>query len=204
MNFTTTNMFVPRIWGFDRGDAEMRLARQSGWTRADLIWERLMEAANTAIIDGNGPQATWYLRLSDGLAGLRFAKGDPRRATAAAGRALMLYRARKPARAIKLQKRAIDEFRCAADFIHGMQISPRARSSLFHLRMEALHRNTYHDNLRIRLGRIADETRESLALLTSPTSSGHRHYARWRGEKPSVFDDTRKILAACLLIPDGV
>ncbi len=204
MNFTTTNMSAPRIWGFDRGDAEMRLARQSGWTRADLVWERLMEAANTAIIDGNGPLAAWYLRLSDGLAGLRFARGDPRRATAAAGRALMLYRAGKPERAALLQRRALDEFQNAAEFIRAMQISPRARSSLFHLRMEALHRDTYHDNLRIRLGRIAGETRESLALLTAPTSSGHRHYARWRGEKPSVFDDTRKILAACLLLPDRV
>ena len=31
----------------------------------------------------------------------------------------------------------------------------------------------------------------------------HRLYERWRGEKPSVFDDTRKFLAAALLIGVG-
>ena len=64
-----------------------------------------------------------------------------------------------------------------------MEIKPRIRSSLFHLRMEAKHRGQYQDNLRLRLGRIADETGETLAHL-GRAQRPHRHFARWRGEKP--------------------
>jgi hypothetical protein len=68
--------------------------------------------------------------------------------------------------------------------------------------MEALHRETYHDNLRIRIGKFAAETEETLRALTGRSSNPHRHHARWRGEKPTVFDDTRKVLSACLMIAD--
>ena len=192
MSFMTTSMFVPPIWGFDRNDAEMRLALQAGWRRSDLIWERLMERA---LSEGRARD----LWLADWLARLRFSRGDPRRATAAAGRARASGRA---ASAAGLGRRALAEFAGVEAFIETLEIAPRARSSLFHLRMEARHRETYHDNMRLRLNKIAAETAEHLEALTSDARPSHRLFSRWRGEKPSVFDGTRKLLGACLLIPD--
>ena len=195
MSFMTTSMFVPPIWGFDRNDAEMRLALQSGWRRSDLIWERLMERA---LSEGRARD----LRLADWLARLRFSKGDPRRATAAAGRVRQAFDAGDANLATRIARRANAEFSGVEDFIANLAIAPRARSSLFHLRMEARHRETYHDNMRLRLSKIAAETTEHLEALTSEARPPHRLFTRWRGEKPSVFDDTRKLLGACLLIPD--
>lgn len=198
MSFTTTNMSGLRTWGFERGDAEMRVALQAGWRRSDLAWERLMEAANLAWLEGRAGESGRKFLAADLVARLRFGKGDPRRATAAACRARLAERSGKAAGT--LQARALREFGEVKDFVQAMQISPRSRSSLFHLRMEALHRETYHDNLRLRLGKIADETREHLEALSSGHQPAHRLYSRWRGEKPGVFDDTRKLLGACLLI----
>ena len=93
--------------------------------------------------------------------------------------------------------------RRGAQAIAAMQIAPRARSSLFHLRMEARHRDTYHANMRKRLTAIAGETAGSLANMAAGKAPAHRLYSRWLGERPSVHDDTRKILSACLLIPGG-
>lgn len=202
MSCTTTTTSAPRIWVFERHDPELRIARESGWSRCDLIWERLMEAANQAFLEGHPRRAGRLFRQAHLLARLGFAAGDPRRATSLAARALMLAHAGRLDRAEVLQRQALQIWRHVQHHIEHMDIRPRARSSLFHLRMEARHRATYHDNLRLRLSRIADETRASLGALTAPVPAHHRHFARWRGEKPSVHDDTRKILAACLLLPD--
>ena len=57
--------------------------------------------------------------------------------------------------------------------------------------------------MRTRLRAIARETAEALGALEQGRAPEHRLYERWRGEKPSVFDDTRKFLAAALLIGVG-
>ncbi len=81
-----------------------------------------------------------------------------------------------------------------------MRIVPRARSSMFHLRMEARHRETYQQNMRTRLTAFARETGGALAALEKDEPVSGRFYERWLGEKPPVFDDTRKLLAAALLL----
>ncbi|MDT8328540.1 MAG: hypothetical protein RQ750_14340 [Roseovarius sp.] len=86
--------------------------------------------------------------------------------------------------------------------IGAMQIAPRARSSLFHLRMEALQRGTYHHNFRLRASRIADEVRGAIRALEQGAKPNCRLYTRWKGERPTVYDDTRKVIGACLLIID--
>ncbi|SPH18142.1 hypothetical protein DEA8626_01674 [Defluviimonas aquaemixtae] len=199
----TTNMSVPHIWGSERANAEMRIAREAGWRRADLIWERLMEAANSEWASGRAGRARHLFLVADIHARLTFPVHDPRRATAPGARAALALAAGRSCGARRLQRRALSLFGCAEAFIEGMEIRPRARSSLFHLRMEARHLDTYHRNLRLRLTRMAEEFRETLEALDRPGAAAHRGYSRWRGEKPPVFDDTRKMLAACLLIPDG-
>lgn len=195
-----TRLCVPRTWAFKAGDPDWQLARKSGWTRADLMWERLMEDGCTAYASGHMAGAGRLFLAADALARGRFDARDPRRAAPPAARA-MCRRAqgRDAAKLITLAQR---QWGHAPQAIADMEIKPRIRSSLFHLRMEAKHRGQYQDNLRTRLGRIAEETGETLDRLAAGTPSAHRHFARWRGEKPSVFDGTRKVLGAALLIPD--
>lgn len=202
MSCMTTNMFAPRIWGFDAGDSEMRIARAAGWSRADLVWERLTEAALGQWQAGQHAQALRGFRQAHLLARIAFAGSDLRRATGHANLAIAAAAQGRSARAERHQRAALTIWRGARDRIAAMEIRPRARSSLFHLRMEALHRATYHDNLRLRIARIAEETAETLRRLTAPDGGGNRHAARWRGEKPAVHDGTRQVLGACLLIID--
>src|SRR5690606_10607913 len=102
----------------------------------------------------------------------------------------------------RYQSDALAIWQNAPGQIAAMQIAPRSRSSLFHLRMETKHRDVFYDNMRKRFTRFAAETKETLRGLTAPSAPPHRHFSRWRGERPSVHDDTRKIMAACLLIID--
>ena len=84
--------------------------------------------------------------------------------------------------------------------LDSIEIRSRARSSLFHLRMEAKHWDAYRANMAARLQAFIGETGECLEHLIDGRQVPHRLYSRWKGEKPSVFDDTRKILGACLLL----
>ena len=87
--------------------------------------------------------------------------------------------------------------------IATVKISPHARTSLFHLRMEARHWGTYCDNMRKRLGLFLTETSQALADQTHGRSTNQRLYRRWHGEKPNVLDDTCIYLAAAFLLAGG-
>lgn len=194
MSSTTMNMFAPRIWGSDFSSAQSRVALNAGWRRSDLLWEALMEKGCAAYGERDAAgarrafgRACWVARL--------FVRSDLRRAASQAALGLSGNSSQKISRA-----RAHFTTHVEAA-IGAMQIAPRARSSLFHLRMEARHRDTYHANLRLRLSKIAAETASSLAAMERGRAPGHRLYSRWLGERPTVYDDTRKVLAACLLIP---
>ena len=199
MSCMRTTMSARHIWGFERGDTEMRLALQAGWRRADLVWERAMEAANEAVCAGQRGRAWRQFVLADLIARLSFAKGDPRRATAPAALAVLH---KVQGRSEILRRRALRAFGGVEGFISGLEIKPRSRSFLFHMRVEIRHRDTFHQNLRTRYLNFARETLECVEGSGQGGPAPHRLFARWRGEKPNPFDDTRKLLAACLLIPD--
>lgn len=202
MSSTTTIMFAPRIWGFDLTAPSVRIAREAGWHRADLLWEAVMEQGCRAWRAGDRAAARRAFGRAAWVAHL-LPRGDLRRAATAAALGVcdsVAGRRARAARHLRLAGRLFDTHGDAA--VKAMRIAPRARSSLFHLRMEARHRETYHANMRLRLSRFATETREAIAALQAGQTPGHRLYARWLGERPVVYDDTRKVLSACLLIPD--
>ena len=202
MSYMTTNMFALHIWGFKSADQDMRIACEAGWAHADLAWERLMESANQNWVDGNRRQSAWLFWQADLMARIYFGKTDLRRATTAANRAIMEHTKGHHKQAVKYQRIATKIWLTASQSIVDMKVSPRSRSSLFHLRMETLHRDTFHNNMRLRFDRFAAETQETLRDLLNDKGTKHRHFSRWRGERPNVYDDTRKILGACLLIID--
>jgi hypothetical protein len=73
---------------------------------------------------------------------------------------------------------------------------------MFHLRMEALHRDTYRARWRERWGEIAAEARARLDALHAgeAVESAAAALARWRRERPAMLNDTRKLMAAAFLL----
>ena len=184
----------------DRKDSEMRAALNSGWSRFDLWWERAQETGNECHFSGDAAGAAKAWRRAGWIARTMFAANDPRRATSRANLALVDQKAGRARRARDGYARACTLWQHADDFIAGMNIARRARSSLFHLRMEALHWDTYQDNMRKRYTAIAGEVAHALRALEHGQPATCRLYERWRGEKPALFDDTRKFLGAALLV----
>lgn len=205
MNSTTTNMFAPRIWGSDFSSPQAQVALQAGWRRADILWEELMVAGNVAWLNADRQRAVKCFGRASWVARLCFNQGDLRRAAGLINRGIILREAGRTARASALFQRALSLWDTSAEHaVAEMKISPRARSSLFHLRMEARHRETYHDNFRVRMTKIASEVRTDINNLLADQPRCCRLYSRWIGERPAVFDDTRKVFGACLLIIDGL
>jgi hypothetical protein len=193
-------MSAPPTWGFDRADREMRAARAAGWRRADLAWERLQERANADLAAGDAVRALRGFRRAHWLARAFLPAGDPRRATSLANAAFAARAAGAPARALRDYAEARRLWAVVPATIPSLTVAPRARSSLFHLRMEARHLETFRANQRARLARFVAEADAALAALTRGDPPPVRLASRWKGEKPAVFDDSRKLLAACLLI----
>jgi hypothetical protein len=83
--------------------------------------------------------------------------------------------------------------------------APRtARSSLFHLRMELRHRETYRARWQERWRDMADEAKQRIEALSpsacAADSVSADALARWRRERPAMLNDTRKLMAAAYLL----
>jgi tetratricopeptide (TPR) repeat protein len=182
------------------------VARAAGWTRAELLWEHLQEEANEALARGERRAAIRGFRRAWAVAFLALRRSDPRYATSLANAAAAARLAGSPQRACRRYARALSLWAQVPALVDTAEIAPRARSSLFHLRMEALHRQTFEANRRRRLAAFVEEAAATLDALAGGAAPAHRHFARWRGEKPPIFDGGRRVVAACLLIavPDDV
>ena len=191
---------APTGTALERAAAERTAALKAGWHAADLDWERLQEQGNALLHSGDRAAAGRCFRRAGWIALWRFRATDPRRATTLANLGRTDRLAGREGRARRRYARARRIWRETGSFIATMQIARRARSSLFHLRMETKHWDTYQDNMRIRMTAFARETAEALAALEQGQPVRCRLYGRWRAEKPAVFDDTRKLLAAALLV----
>ena len=150
--------------------------------------------------DGHAIRAAWHFLVGDVMALLRFDSGDPRRAASTANMGFSL-------RALGLKRAARRFYSLASvgwtrvpDSVQHLEIRPRARSSLYHLRMEARHWDTYKQNRIKRLQAFVEESGQCLDCLAADEPPPHRLFSRWIGEKPPTFDDSRKLLGACLLI----
>ncbi|MCH8155848.1 MAG: tetratricopeptide repeat-containing protein, partial [Proteobacteria bacterium] len=76
----------------------------------------------------------------------------------------------------------------------------RARSSTFHLRLEAKHPGGYAHHSRERYQALAAEGRAALLALRDQQPPPFDGPARWAKERPEGYTDARKIMAAVLLV----
>lgn len=172
----------------------------AGWTDADIAWEAKQEQAATLAAEGKVDEAARLWAEALFIARQSFAGDDPRLAAGIANHAFALDRSGDARTARTMFEEALTVWDASGPWRQAIRIERRARSSLYHLRMEARHWETYERTARARLQKFADEGRAAIAALAAGTAAGSRGVARWWPEKPSTYNDSRKLLAAVLLI----
>jgi hypothetical protein len=178
----------------------------AGWSRDDVDWEAGAAAHCEAL--AHGSEADARARSGGCLFRAReaFAADDPRLATSLANHAASLAR-QGDAAAAGLWREASAAWPRCTSWIAAMSAPRVARSSLFHMRMEQRHRATYEDRWRVKWHDLAEEARARL-LAADPAAPADpatavAALARWQRERPAMLNDTRKLMAATLLLLPG-
>jgi hypothetical protein len=176
----------------------------AGWSEADLEWERLAEAAVAALAAGRNDEAVEGFGAALRLARTKLAKDDPRLATSLSNHAAAMAAAGEGAMTGQIRASALQAWGDCERWIGAMTAPRTARSSLFHLRMERLHRPAYEERWRVKgrelLAGVRAEigTMENLVLVDAVTA-GER-VSRWQRERPVGLNDPRKLLGAVILL----
>lgn len=177
---------------------------QAGWSEADLDWE--MTAERTAESAARGDQALAKDEAGEAvrIARASFEPIDPRLGTSLANFGLCLDQTGGKGGGTGLFREALDVWRASGPWIARMDAPRMARSSLFHMRMELRHRETYRARWQVRWREMAEEAKERLANLSASPGdlggSAAEALARWRRERPALLNDTRKLMAAAFLL----
>jgi hypothetical protein len=176
---------------------------QAGWSEADLDWETTAERMAECAARGGHALAKDVAGEAVRIARASFEPIDPRLGTALANFGLCLEQIGDGGGA-RLIGEALDVWRATGPWIARMDAPRMARSSLFHMRMELRHRETYRARWQIRWREMAEEAKTRLAnLRPSPADLGGsaaEALARWRRERPALLNDTRKLMAAAFLL----
>lgn len=176
----------------------------AGWSEADLAFEAAAERTAEALAAGEREQAKQEAGSALQIARAEFAAIDPRLGTALANYGVCLALAGQSEGIPRLFGEALDVWRGADPWIARMDAPRMARSSLFHMRMEALHRDTYRARWRERWRAIAAEARARLEALhvgeAVAVGAASATLKRWRRERPAMLNDTRKLMAAAFLL----
>ena len=149
---------------------------QAGWSEADLAWEATAERTAEAVAREDHTKAKGSAGEALQLARANFASNDPRLGTSLANYGICLSLSGRSEDSMFLFREGLDVWRQSPGWIAHMEAPRMARSSLFHMRMEARHRSTYRARWQERWREIAAEaTARSEALIVSPgVRSRHR------------------------------
>ena len=186
-------------------DAET-LAR-AGWSDAELTWEHVQEAAAEALEAGNWAAASDLWETGLAIARDTFGENDPRLATSLANHAVGCREARDNISAEELLVEAIEVWDRSGPWVDALAPERRARSATYHLRLETRYPGGYDRHSRARYVALAEEGRTAIQVLKDKRS-GVAHpeprgsLGRWRKERPAELTDSRKLLAAVLLIAE--
>jgi hypothetical protein len=179
---------------------EPAAARAGGWTAADLDWERTSEEALRLMASGCPEQSCRLWREALEIARAAFAATDLRLGTSLANVAACERRNGTAHTAAVLLAEAREIWDGAEGQVETLEMERRARSSLFHLRLELRHRAAYDANARRRLRGFAEDARARLRALEEDRPAPRYDLERWRAERPARYGEVRKFLAACLLL----
>jgi len=179
----------------------------AGWSEADIQSEGLMADAVAAFGSGDAERATSLAGQCVQLARDRFDPGDPRLGASLANYAVLLRETGGPEGVDSLLEEARSVWASCDPWVENMTAPRVARSSLFHMRMEQKHRDTYEERWRIKWQDMVQDARAQVNALSSTPGieKGQAMAAleRWRRECPAMLNDTRKLMAAALLMLPG-
>lgn len=181
-----------RIWAVDA-----RSARAAGWREADIWWERLQSRAKAAQLAGSRRNAALLWLAGWALGAVSQPRSDPRRVCGLANAAAALGSFGLARPATRLHGEARDRWPKTASVIASAEIRGRARSSLFHLRLSDRHGEAYARGAR---SRLQDLHGEAATWLSGRVEEDCGRVCRWVIERPPVYDDSRKVVAACCLL----
>lgn len=188
---------APEAWTFEQ-------LVVAGWSEADLAWEKAAEAALESLAAGDFDKTRARIAEAVRLAHADFTPDDPRLGTSLANHAAALTAAGEGRVAGRTLADAVRIWRGCDPWIARMTAPRVARSSLFHLRMEQRHRPAYEERWRVKWNELAAEARDRIgegeALTMLPAQAAEERLARWRRERPAMLNDTRKLMAAVILL----
>ena len=179
---------------------DLRRLEQSGWTNAEVIWEQIQEAAAECERENDYSEASQLWRGALELAREHLRSGDLRMAASVGNLAIAERRTGDAATARRMLDEALARWDAGGPWLESLKPDPRARSSTFHLRLEARHPGGYDRFPRERFRALAKEGRAILAARRDRLPDTSDRLQRWRMERPDGFNDRRKLLGAVLLI----
>jgi hypothetical protein len=175
----------------------------AGWSEDDLAWEFAAESTAEAISQNDVVRAKQEAGRALQIARASFEPIDPRLGTSLTNFGLCLNLSEDDKDSASLFAKGLASWKSAGPWIARLDAPRVARSSLFHLRMEARHRDTYRARWQQRWNELAADATARLDALTSSGSAGRpvtNALAAWRRERPAMLNDTRKLMAAVLLL----
>lgn len=173
--------------------AALEFLERCGWSNSELIWEQIQEAAAGAWLANDRGEAVALWRGALEVSEEHFAPGDPRRVTS------RINAVETEQCTAQVVVEAIESWRNCEDWVARLKPTIAARSSMFHLRLRSKHPGAYDRSGSEMLQALHRQGLEHLQRATEGGSFKER-IERWHAEKPSGFNDYRKLLAAVLLI----
>lgn len=166
----------------------------------ELHWLHLTEAAASQLESGEllTALATWQ---STNAVAETFASTDPRRAASLNNLGVGMWMVSDRGNAAQTYQQALKAWEAAADWVAGMQLRSRARSSLFHLRLEARHRAIYDRRGRaeyrefLHAGRAVSLKNLAEILRTGSGTSECEHLYRHAADERGKLNDTVDLVA---------
>jgi hypothetical protein len=176
----------------------------AGWRESDLEWERAAESAVEHLAHGDVGGAADQIARSLRIANEDFSRDDPRLGASLANHGAALNATGEAHLSGRTIADALRTWREADSFIAKMTAPRVARSSLFHMRMEQRHRATYEERWRIKWAELAADARAQIGgdgqLTLIGTQEAAERLQRWQRERPAMLNDTRKLMAAVILL----
>lgn len=176
----------------------------AGWGEADLEWERLSEDALSALALGRIDDAGNGFATALRLARAEFAANDPRLAASLSNQAAAVAALDSEMAAGQTRAAARQAWTACDGWVEKMTAPRTARSSMFHLRMERLHRPAYEERWRVKGRELLADVREDVcvgdALELVDREQAAARLERWHRERPVTLSDPRKLMAAVILL----
>ena len=177
-----------------------RLLERAGWTNAEVIWEQIQKTAAERERAGDYTEASELWRGALDLAREHLRPDDLRVAASVASVAVAERRIGDAAAGKRMFEEALALWNAGEGWVESLNPAALARSSTFHLRLQAKHPGAYDRFPRERYRRLAGEGRAILAARRDGLADELDRLVRWRRERPDGFSDWRKLLGAVLLV----